>query len=99
MVLETDSKFEKKTDLWFKKWYDEFGKFSQSTQKIQNWDFYRAFYSKYKMYELKTHREVIWYDNEEWCKIWKRIELSVQNWHTDLINVNPSTNKSKKCAL
>ena len=23
------------------------------------------------------------YDNEEWCKIWKGIHLSVQNWHDE----------------
>ena len=23
------------------------------------------------------------YDNEEWCKIWNRIDLPVQNWHKE----------------
>ena len=23
------------------------------------------------------------YDNEEWCKIWKGIDLLVQNWHEE----------------
>ena len=23
------------------------------------------------------------YDNEEWCKIWNRIDLLVQNWHKE----------------
>ena len=33
------------------------------------------------MYELKIYRGVMCYHNEEWCKIWKGINLSVQNWH------------------
>ena len=30
-------------------------------------------------------------DNEEWCKIWRGIELSVQNWHEefDKLDENP----------
>ena len=34
------------------------------------------------MYELKIYRGVIMcHDNEEWCKIWRGIDLSFQNWH------------------
>ena len=32
------------------------------------------------MYELKIYWEVICHDNEEWCKTWSGIDLSVQNW-------------------
>ena len=43
----------------------------------------RSFYSKKKMYELKIYRGVTCHNNEEWCKIWKGIDLSVQNWHEE----------------
>ena len=33
------------------------------------------------MYELKIYRGVMCHDNEEWCKIWRGIDLSFQNWH------------------
>ena len=33
------------------------------------------------MYELKIYRGVMCHDNEEWCKIWREIDLSFQNWH------------------
>ena len=33
------------------------------------------------MYELKIYREVMCHENEEWCKIWRGIDLPVQNWH------------------
>ena len=35
------------------------------------------------MYELKIYRGVLCHDNEEWCKIWRGINLSVQNWHEE----------------
>ena len=36
---------------------------------------------KQKMYEFKIYRGVICHDNEEWCKLWRGIDLSFQNWH------------------
>ena len=35
------------------------------------------------MYELKIYEDVTCYDNKEWYKIWKEIDLSVQNWHEE----------------
>ena len=32
------------------------------------------------MHELKICKGVLYYDNEEWCKIWRWIDLLVQNW-------------------
>ena len=34
MTLKSDAKFEKKTDLWFGKWYEEFGKFLPEHSKV-----------------------------------------------------------------
>ena len=31
------------------------------------------------------------HDNEEWFTIWRGIDLSVQNWHEEFINFDPST--------
>ena len=42
-----------------------------------------SFNPKLKKYELKIHREVICHDNEEWCKIWRGIDLSFQRWHEE----------------
>ena len=39
-----------------------------------------SFYTKSKMYE---YRGVMCYGNEEWCKIWRGIDLSFQNWHEE----------------
>ena len=42
-----------------------------------------SFYPKYKIYELKINRGVLCHDNEEWCQIWRGIDLSAQNWHEE----------------
>ena len=39
------------------------------------------FCPKLKLFELKTYRGVICHKNEEWCKNWRGIDFSVQNWH------------------
>ena len=35
------------------------------------------------MYELKVYRGVVCHDNEEWCKIWRGIDLPVQHWYEE----------------
>ena len=52
------------------------------------------------MYKLKIYRGVIYHDNEEWCKIWRVIDLSVQNWHEEFDRFWPKHLKiSKICTL
>ena len=52
------------------------------------------------MYELKIYRGVLCHDNEEWCKIWRGIDLSVQNWHEEFDEFWPEHSKiSKICTL
>ena len=34
-----------------------------------------------KIFELKIYRGVMCPENEEWCKNWRGIDFSVQNWH------------------
>ena len=46
-----------------------------------------SFYPKQKMYELEIYRGVMNHDNEQWCKIWIGIELSLQNCHHNLTNL------------
>ena len=40
-----------------------------------------SFNLKHKKYGLKICRGVMGHDNEEWCKIWRGIDLLFQNWH------------------
>ena len=39
---------------------------------------------------------VICHDNEEWCKIWKEIDLSFQNWHEEFDKFWPEHFKVSK---
>ena len=42
----------------------------------------------------------MYYDNEEWCIIWRRIGLSVQNWHEEFNGLWPEHSKiSEICSL
>ena len=59
-----------------------------------------SFCSKLKINELKIYRRVMCHDNEEWCKIWRGIDLSVQNWHEKFDEFWPEHSKiSKICTL
>ena len=39
----------------------------------------------YILFELKKYGEVFFYDTEDWCKTWGRIDLSFQNRHEEFI--------------
>ena len=70
------------------------------TWKSKNWDFDGILLSKVEIYELKIYRGVICHDSEEWCKIWGRIDLSVQNWHEEFDEFWLEDSKiSKICTL
>ena len=59
-----------------------------------------SFCLKLNMHELKNYRSVMCHDNEEWCKNWRRIDLSVQNWHEEFDKFWPEHSKiSKICTL
>ena len=38
---------------------------------------------KLKMHEFKNFRGVKCYKNDEWCKVWRGADLSIQNWHEE----------------
>ena len=83
MTLKGDAKFEEKLTCGLENDMRNMANFHQSTWKSQNWDFDGILYPKKKTYELKIHRGVMCYDNEEWCKIWRGVNLSFQNWHEE----------------
>ena len=52
------------------------------------------------MYELKNYRGAMCHDNEEWHKIWRRIDLLFQNWHEEFDEFWSEHSKvSKVCTL
>ena len=57
--------------------------FTRALESVKIGTLMGSFCPKWKMYELKMYRGVICHDNEEWCKIWRGINLSFQNWHKE----------------
>ena len=52
------------------------------------------------MCDLKIHRGFMCQDNEQWCKIWREIDLPFQNWHDEFEENSPEHSKvSKICTL
>ena len=48
------------------------------------------------MCELKIHRGVMCHENEEWCRIWRGIDLLFQNWHEEIDEFWPKHSKVLK---
>ena len=69
----------RKTDLRFKKWYEEFGKFSPDHSKVSKlglwWD---PFIQSRKLMSLKFTGKLCVISLMEWCKIRRGISLSLQ---------------------
>ena len=73
--------------------------FHQS-QSLQIGTVMTHFCLKLKMHEIKTYRGVMCHGNEEWCKNWRGIDLSVQNWYEEFDKFWPEHSKiSKICIL
>ena len=47
------------------------------------------------MFEPKNYRGIMWYNTEEWYKIWKRTNLCFEKWHEEFGEFGPSTQKSQ----
>ena len=64
-------------DLPFQNWHKEFDKFWPVHSKVsKNFTLMGSFWAKYILFELKKYRGVIFHDTEEWCKIWRKTDLS-----------------------
>ena len=60
-----------KTDLLFQKW-QEFGEIWPKHWKVSKpCTFICSYCEKYLMFDLRKYREVIFYDIEGWCRIWR----------------------------
>ena len=74
-----------------------FANFHQSTFKsLKIGTFTGSFYPKQKMYEFKIYRGVMSLQNEEWCRIWSGLDLSIQNWYEEFDEFWPEPSKISK---
>ena len=68
-------------DLSFQNWHKEFDKFWPEHSKVSKiFTLMGSFWAKYVLLELKKYRGVIFHDIEEWCKIWRKIDLLLGKW-------------------
>ena len=74
--------------------------FTRALESLQIEALMSYFYLKFKMYELNNYRGVICHDNEEWCKNWRGIDLSVQDRYEEFDKLWPEhLNIWKICTL
>ena len=101
MPLNINAKLEVKLTCASKNGMRNFVNFHHSMfENLKIGTFIGSFYLKYKMCELKIYRGVMCYDNEEWCKIWRGLDLLVQNWHKEFDEFWPKHSEiSKVCTL
>ena len=63
-------------------------------ESLKHFHFNRLLLSKvYILLEVKKYRRVIFYENEEGCKLWRGIDLLFQNWHKEFDKFWPQHSK------
>ena len=102
------------TDIPVQNWHEEVDKFWPEQSKISEiCTLMGCFWPNYIIFDLNRHRGVMFngiklkiyrgvmcHENEIWCKNWRGIDLSVQNWHEKFNEFWPEHSKiSKICAL
>ena len=93
-------KVSRKTSLCFQKLtWGIWQFFTRALESLQIETLIAYFCLKLKMYELKIYSRVKCHENEEWCKNWKGIDLSVQNWHGKFDKFWPEHSKISKIRI
>ena len=86
----------RKTDLWFGKWHEEFGKFWPEHSKIsQICTSMGCFWPKCIMFELRKYRGVMFDGTQDWYKVWRKLTFTSKNDMKNLANFYHSTWKSQ----
>ena len=68
----------------FQNWHKEFDKIWPKHSKVSKiFILMGSFWAKYILFELKKYRGIIFHKTEERYKIWRGIDLSLQNWHKE----------------
>ena len=65
---------------WLAVWKITWRIFTRALVSLKMGTLMGFFCPKLKIFELKIYRRVICHEIEEWCKNWRGIDFSVQNW-------------------
>ena len=77
-------------DSSFQNWHKEFDKIWPKHSKVSKiFILMGSFWAKYILFELKKYRGIIFHKTEERYKIWRGIDLSLQNWHKEFDKIWP----------
>ena len=97
MIMKNDAKFEEELSCHFKTDMRNLNEFWSEHLKVSKiFILLCSFWAKYILFELKKYRRVIFHETEERYKIWRRIDLSFQNWHKEFDIFWPEYSKSQK---
>ena len=84
-------------DLPFQNWHKKFDKFWPEHWKVSKmFILMGSFWAKYRFFELKNYRGIIFHETEERYKISRRIDLSFQNWYKEFDKIWPEQSKVSK---
>ena len=73
---------------------------TEALKSLKKFHFNGFLLAKYIFFELKKYRGVMFYDTEEWCKIWRKTDLWFGKWHEEFGKFSPEHSKiSKICTL
>ena len=90
-------KYGRGIDLSVQNWHEEFDKFWPEHSKISKiCTLMGSFWIKHITFELNKYRGVLCYCTEEWYKIWRGNDLSVQNWYKEFDKFWPKHLKISK---
>ena len=77
-------------DSSFQNWHKEFDKIWPKHSKVSKiFILMGSFWAKYILLKLKKYRGIIFHKTEERYKIWRGIDLSLQNWHKEFDKIWP----------
>ena len=79
-MRKSDAKFEEKLTCCFKMiiiWWI----LTWAIEIPQSFTLICPFCTNYLKFDLRKYRGVIFYDNEQWCKIWRKTDLLFGKWH------------------
>ena len=93
MTLKSHEKFEEELTHGFKNDMANLVNIYHSTQTSENFHFPGLLLSKvYIMFLLKKYRGVMFYNNEEWCKIWKiKLTFGLENDMGNFVKCHQNT--------
>ena len=81
-------------DLLFQNRHQEFDKFWTEHSKVsKTFIVIISFLAKYKFFEIKKYRGVIFHETENECKIWRGSDWLFQNWHKEFDKFWPEHSK------